>query len=140
MKEYVRILVADDEPIMRNLLLRILENEGYQVTLVSSVQDALDRLRMDKYDLLLADVKMAGMAGFEFLKTVKASDPDTAVIIMTAYDEASTVKEALMNGADEYVTKPFRDREISLIVERAYWRLLSTRSTHKHKKRIPIEE
>lgn len=140
MKEYVRILVADDDPVMRNLLLRILETEGYLVALTSSAQEALERLQREKFDLLLSDVKMPGMSGFELLRTVKASFPNLAVIMMTSYGDAHTVKEALMNGADEYVTKPFKSHEISLIVERAYWRLMSSRNAGKIKGRVRIDE
>jgi CheY-like chemotaxis protein len=138
-KEYVRILVADDEPVMRNLLLRILETEGYRVTLASSAQEALEKLQDEKYDLLLSDVKMPGMSGFELLRATKASYPDMAVIMMTSYGEAYTVKEALMNGADEYITKPFKSHEISLIVERAFWRLMSSRNALKKKEYLLVE-
>jgi CheY-like chemotaxis protein len=131
MKEYVRILVADDEPLMRNLILRILESEGYQVTLASSGTEALEHLRKEKYDILLSDIKMPGLNGIDLLKNVKASFEDMVVIMMTGYGEAYSIKQALMDGADEYITKPFKNQEISLIVERAYWRLLSTRNSGK---------
>jgi YesN/AraC family two-component response regulator len=69
--------------------------------------------------------------GFELLKVVKSKWPQTAVIMMTGYGDAYTVKEALMLGADEYVTKPFKSHEISLIIERAYWRLLASKSKNQ---------
>lgn len=131
MKEYVKILVADDEPLMRNLILRILESEGYQVTLTSSGTEALEHLRKEKFDILLSDIKMPGLNGIDLLKNVKASFNDMVVIMMTGYGEAYSIKQALMDGADEYITKPFKNQEISLIVERAYWRLLSTRNSGK---------
>lgn len=127
MKENVKILVADDEAIMRNLLLKILEQEGYQVALASSCEEALQKLEDTKYELVLADVKMPVMGGFELLKDIKSRWPQTGVIMMTGYGDAHTVKEALMLGADEYITKPFKSHEISLIIERAYWRLLASR-------------
>lgn len=127
MKEYVKILVVDDEVMMRNLILKILESEGYQITMTSSGDEALAMLKENNYDLLLTDVKMPGMSGFELLKQVKKSWPDMVVIVMTGYGDAYTVKEALLLGADEYVSKPFKGHEVSLIVERAYWRLLSSR-------------
>jgi len=129
MKEYVKILVVEDEAMMRNLLLKILESEGYKVTLASSAQEALDKLKQEKYDLMLSDVKMPGMSGFELLEKVKSRWNDMAVIVMTGYGDAYTVKEALMKGADEYLSKPFKSHEVSLIVERAYWRLLSARNS-----------
>jgi DNA-binding NtrC family response regulator len=133
MKEYVKILVADDEAMMRNLILKILESEGYQVTVVSSGNEALEMLKAEKYDILLTDVKMPGMSGFDLLKQVKIEWPEMAVIIMTGYGDAYSVKEALLLGADEYLSKPFKSQEVFLIVERAYWRLLSARNMQKQK-------
>ena len=129
MKEYVKILVVEDEAMMRNLLLKILESEGYRVTLASSAHEALEKLQQEKYDLMLSDVKMPGMNGFELLEKAKSTWDDMAVIVMTGYGDAYTVKEALMKGADEYLSKPFKSHEVSLIVERAYWRLLSARNS-----------
>jgi len=128
MKEYVKILIVDDEAIMRNLLLKILEKEGYQISVVGSAQEALDYIENTKVDLVLSDIRMPGMNGFDLLRKIKAEKPDIAVIMMTGYGDTYTVKEALMNGADEYITKPFKNHEISLIVERAYWRLMSMRN------------
>ena len=133
MKEHVKILVADDEAMMRNLILKILESEGYQVTVVSSGNEALEKLKAEKYDLLLTDVKMPGMTGFDLLKQVKVEWPEMAIIIMTGYGDAYSVKEALLLGADEYLSKPFKSQEVTLIVERAYWRLLSARNMEKQK-------
>ena len=129
MKEYVKILVVEDEAMMRNLLLKILESEGYKVVLASSAHEALEKLDQDKFDLMLSDVKMPGMNGFELLETVKSKWADMAVIVMTGYGDAYTIKEALVKGADEYLSKPFKSHEVSLIVERAYWRLLSARNS-----------
>ncbi len=129
MKEYVKILIVDDEPMMRNLLLKILESEGYKITLAASALEALDRLDEDKFDLMLSDVKMPGMNGFELLEEVKKKWNDMAVIVMTGYGDAFTIKEALLKGAYEYLSKPFKSHEVSLIVERAYWRLLSVRNS-----------
>jgi two-component system response regulator PilR (NtrC family) len=127
MKEDVKVMVVDDEAIMRNLLLKILEQEGYRVTLVSSAKEAVEKLNNEKFELVLSDVKMPDMDGFQLLKKIKEEWPQTAIIMMTGYGDAYTVKEALMLGADEYITKPFKSHEISLIIERAYWRLLATK-------------
>jgi DNA-binding NtrC family response regulator len=131
MKEDVKILVVDDESIMRNLLLKILEQEGYLVTLAGSYNEAMTRLNIERFDIVLSDVKMPETNGFELLRVVKNQWPQTAVIMMTGYGDAYTVKEALMLGADEYVTKPFKSHEISLIIERAYWRLLATKNKNQ---------
>lgn len=140
MKEYVKILVADDESVMRNMLLRILETEGYKVVTVSSAAEALEQLKAERFDILLSDVAMPGPTGLELLRHAKQEFPDMAVIMMTGYGEAYTVKEALLNGADEYLTKPFKSQEISLIVERAYWRLLSSRNAEKYKDQVLLDD
>lgn len=140
MKEYVKMLVADHEPVMRNLLLRVLETEGYQVTLASTATEVLERLEKERFDILLADTRMPGPSGIELLRKAKDDCPDMAVIMMIVYGEALVVKEALLNGADEYITKPFKSHEVSLIVERAYWRLLSLRNSEKAKEQAPVDD
>ena len=68
---------------------------------------------------------MPRMGGLELLKRVKKEYPGVGMVIMTGYGDTYTVKDALLLGADEYLTKPFKNHEISLVIERAYWRLLS---------------
>ena len=127
MNDNVKILVVDDDAVTRNLLLKILEQEGYLVNLVSSSKEALEKLEKENFELVLSDVKMPDMGGFDLMKTIKKRWPDLAVIMMTGYGDAYTVKEALLLGADEYITKPFKSQEISLIIERAYWRKLASK-------------
>lgn len=128
MTDAATILVVDDEEMLRNLLSKILEKEGYRVLLAESGQKALDILVDDSVDIVLTDVKMPGMDGFEFLKTVKKDYSQIGVIVMTAFGDAYTVRDALLLGADEYITKPFKSFEIVMVVERAYWRKVSCRS------------
>ena len=110
-----------------DLLLKILEKEKYKLTLTASAGEALEKLEDEEFELVLSDIRIPDINGFELLKKIKSRWPQTAVIMMTGYGDAYTVKEALMLGADEYITKPFKSHEISLIVERAYWRQLATR-------------
>jgi DNA-binding NtrC family response regulator len=125
MKEDISILVVDDEEMMQRLLRKILSHDGYQVVTASSGEAALEILASQDIAILISDLSMPGMGGFELLKIVKERHPRTAVIMMTAFGDTYTVKDALLLGADEYVTKPFKSFEISMVVERAYWRLLS---------------
>jgi len=125
MKSSVSILIADDEEMMRNLLEKILTREGYQVATAEDGLAALELMKDRPFDLVISDMKMPRMNGFELLKAIKKDHAQTGVIIMTAYGDTYTVKDALLLGADEYITKPFKSYEISLIVERAYWRILA---------------
>jgi two-component system, NtrC family, response regulator PilR len=133
MKSSVSILVVDDESMMRNLLDRILSRDGYHVLSAEDGQDALRVLENETVDIIISDLKMPRMNGFDLLKAVKQKYPGVAMIMMTAYGDTYTVKDALLLGADEYITKPFKSFEISLVVERAYWRLLSQDSQRAEK-------
>lgn len=125
MKQSISILVVDDELMMRKLVEKILSRDGFQVTLASEGNEALAILAQKKVDIVISDIKMPGLNGFELLQAVKKEYPSIAVIMMTAYGDTYSVKDALLLGADEYVTKPFRSQEIALMVERTYWRILS---------------
>ncbi len=125
MKNSIKILIVDDEEVMRSLLEKILKREGYNVIAAEDGQQAVEILRKEQVNLVISDMKMPRMDGFELLKHVKQEYPNIGIIIMTAYGDTYTVKDALLLGADEYITKPFKSYEISLVVERAYWRLLS---------------
>ena len=125
MKNNISILAVDDETMLRDLLVKILAKEGYLVETAADGEEALEKLEKNSYHLLISDIKMPHVNGFELLRIVREKYPDMGVIIMTAYGDSYSVKDALLLGADEYITKPFKSFEINLIVERAYWRLLS---------------
>ncbi|MBD3234619.1 MAG: response regulator [candidate division Zixibacteria bacterium] len=123
MNSEISILVVDDESMMRSLLKSILLREGYQVALAEDGHQALEMLEAGEFDLVLSDIKMPKMDGFELLKAVKSRDPHIGMIMMTGFGNSFTVKDALILGADEYITKPFKAHEIALVVERTRWRM-----------------
>ncbi len=127
MKDRVSILIVDDDPTMRTLLEKILIRDGYRVQQASDGIEALHCMETDNFEIVITDMKMPGMNGFDLLKMIKKGNSQTSVIIMTAYGDTFTVKDAMLLGADEYVTKPFKSHEISLVVERAYWRIISSK-------------
>jgi two-component system response regulator (stage 0 sporulation protein F) len=127
LKESVPILIVDDESMMRNLLQKILRREGYKTFTAANGKEALGVMASESVDIVISDLKMPEVDGFELLKSIKQLHPDVGVIIMTAYGDTYTVKDVLLLGADEYITKPFKSHEITLVVERAYWRILSSR-------------
>jgi YesN/AraC family two-component response regulator len=122
MNDSINILVVDDEAIIREVLEKILKKGGFSVTTVGSGSLALNYLKSYRVDLLITDIKMPKMSGLELLKEVKLRFPEVAVIVMTAFGDSYAVKDALLTGADEYITKPFKADELSLIIERVTWR------------------
>jgi DNA-binding NtrC family response regulator len=124
-KQEIVILVVDDEPMMQTLLERILTRDGYRVLIAGNGAEALEVLARESVSIVISDLQMPVLNGLDLLKTLKKVYPHVGAIIMTAYGDTYTVKDALLLGADEYITKPFKSFEISMVVERAYWRLLA---------------
>ncbi len=122
MNDSINILVVDDESVIREVLEKILKKGGFSVTAVGSGRLALNYLKSYRVDLLVTDIKMPEMSGLELLKEVKLRFPEVAIIVMTAFGDSYAIKDALLLGADEYITKPFKADELSLIIERVTWR------------------
>ena len=111
-----RILVADDERSLRELLAIVLRREGYDVQLAESGDTALAALKRGPVDLLISDIKMPDMSGVEVLRAAKASDASVPAIMMTAYASTETAVEAMRLGACDYLIKPFDLDELKLKV------------------------
>jgi len=124
----IRVLVVDDEEVMRNLMIKILEKAGYKVATAGGGVMAKRILAEQPIDIVLTDVKMPDVNGFDLLREIKSDYPHIAVIMMTAYADAFTIKDALLAGADEYITKPFKHYEVTVVIERAYWRTQAGRN------------
>ncbi len=121
-KKNFRILVADDDEIARDVITTLLAREGFVASAVSDGLEAIERLRVEELHLVITDLKMPGADGIEVLKYAVRSNPDIAVVILTAYGTLDTTLEAIKEGAYDYLTKPFKTREIAILVERAYQR------------------
>ncbi len=113
-----KILIVDDELIMRESLAGWLERDGHHVETAISGEAALARLKETRYDILFLDIKMEGMSGLEVLKQVKENDPDVAVVMITAYGSISSAIEAMKNGAYDYLLKPFDPNELGVLIEK----------------------
>jgi DNA-binding response OmpR family regulator len=114
-----KILVVDDEVKACELLKRFLEKKGYEVIMSNSGEDALEKVKNLKPDIMLLDIKMPGMDGIEVLKLVREFDKYVGIIMVTAVKEEDVGREALKSGADEYITKPidFNYLETSILVD-----------------------
>ena len=115
-----RILIVDDELIIRDSLKEWLEIEGFTVDMAASGQEALDHLSQQPYQLMLLDLKMPGMDGVEVLQKTREEYADLSVIIMTAYATVETAVEAMKIGALDYLVKPFDPETLIPMVERLY--------------------
>jgi DNA-binding NtrC family response regulator len=113
-----RILVVDDELIMRESLSGWLQRDGHEVETAASGEEALDKIKKVRFDILLVDIKMEGINGLEVLKRVKDDDPDVAIVMITAFGAISTAIEAIKNGAFDYLLKPFDPNELGLLIEK----------------------
>jgi DNA-binding NtrC family response regulator len=107
-----KILVIDDEAVIREGLRQTLNNEGYEVELAANGKIGLNKLQKDEFQVVISDLKMPGMHGIEVLKTIRVLQPDVPVIIMTGYATVDSAVDAMKNGAFDYVTKPFLPDQI----------------------------
>ena len=108
-----RVLVVDDEAVIREGMKRILGGEGFQVDVSASGHAALERLQEEDFDLVITDLKMPGMSGMEVLKAIKILQPEIPVIIITGYSTVDTAVEAIKNGAFDFISKPFTPDQIT---------------------------
>jgi len=117
-----RILVVDDEPQIRRVMRTTLTSQGYMVTDARTGEEALDRLREDKPDLILLDMNLPGMGGLETCRAIRGGS-DAAIVMLTVRNTEQDKVDALDAGADDYVTKPFNTRELLARIRAALRRL-----------------
>jgi len=110
----IKILIAEDEEITLKHLLYNLKNEGYEVTGVHNGLEAWDRIQKEKFDVVIADIKMPEMDGLILLGKLKEKYPDIKVIIITGFGTIDSAVEAMKKGAEDYITKPFNFDELIL--------------------------
>ncbi len=122
-----RILIVDDELVVRDSLGRWFESEGYEVGLASSGREALLAIQETRYDLALVDIKMPGMDGMELQQRLSQADPDLIIVIMTGYASVETAVQALKRGAYDYITKPIDPDELVHLVCKALEHKRATR-------------
>lgn len=119
MKGQTKILVVDDEPGIRDLLSYELGSRGYKAATAVNGEDALEKIKKEKFHLVISDVKMPRMGGLEMLEAVKKLDPGIEVIMSTGYGTIETAVTAMKMGAYDFVQKPFDLDEIFAAIEKA---------------------
>lgn len=115
-----RILVADDDIFVRDVIIKLLTEQGYSVTTADDGHEAIRQLRLEDIYLVLTDLRMPGADGLEVLRTARNINPKIAVVILTAYGTLETALKAVKEGAYDYLTKPFVMQQLLLVVRNAF--------------------
>jgi DNA-binding NtrC family response regulator len=113
-----KMMIVDDEETLTYSLYQsfILAQQNFEVITAASGEEASEKLRSTRFDLVITDISMPGMSGIDLLVYIKANFPDTEVIIMTAYGSEEKREEAMKNGARYYIEKPFEIKEFKQLV------------------------
>jgi DNA-binding NtrC family response regulator len=114
-----RIMIIDDEKIVGDMAKMSLERDGYNVETFLNGETAIARLKEERFDVVVTDLKMKGIDGMEVLKTVKTLSPGTKVIMITAFANLDTAIEALRGDVHDFFPKPVKIRELKVSIERA---------------------
>jgi DNA-binding NtrC family response regulator len=140
MNKKISILIVDDEDSVRNSLYSWFIEDGYRVECAENAKTALLKLESDKFDIVLADIKMPGMDGLEMLRRIKARNEDSIVIIMTAFATVDTAVQALKDGAFDYITKPFDPDDLSHLIRNASVQVALAHENETLKGRVDVLE
>ncbi|HEY3171093.1 MAG TPA: sigma-54 dependent transcriptional regulator, partial [Thermoanaerobaculia bacterium] len=114
----LRILVVDDEEVIRDVLGTLLEKEGYDVAVASTAGEALTLFEGEPYDVVLLDLMLPDRSGLDLLRDIRRQDPDAVVVIVTAYSSIESAIQAMRQGAFHYIPKPFQNQEVLLTVRK----------------------
>ena len=139
---HVRILVVDDEEIIRDVLHDTFSNTGYKVKSAKDGQEAISQIENEPFEIVIADLKMPGMNGMELLQRILKINPDICVLIITAYSTVESAVSAMKLGAYDYICKPFEIEEMKVVIEKAVerQRLLRESRMVKHYKHLSITD
>jgi len=113
-----QILIVEDDVKMRTALREIMFKEGYSVETVGTGEAALAKIGTTNYDLVITDLKLPGIDGMDILKAIRKSRPEISTVMITAYATVDTAVEAMKEGAEDYIAKPFNLDEIRIIVKK----------------------
>jgi DNA-binding response OmpR family regulator len=122
-----RLLIVDDELLIRDLLYDFFKNRDYDIAVAENGQRALAQFAGGHFDTIILDLKMPDMDGLELAARIRATDQDVPIIIMTGYPSLDSAIEALRRRADDYFVKPFNLKQMSKAVEAALARTASKR-------------
>ena len=132
----MRILIVDDEEVLRDVLEVVLRREGFDVVLASSGEEALNVLDTDAIDLVILDVMLPGISGIDTLRAIRIADPLLPVVVITAFSSIDGAIEAMKHGAFHYIPKPFKNEEVVLTVNKALEQRRLTRENERLKEEL----
>ena len=112
------VLIVEDHDRLREQLGNFYEQEGFRVAMAASGEDGIQRLAQERFAIVVSDVKMPGMDGFQLARHVREKYPETDVILITAFGNIKQAVEAMKLGASDYITKPFQPEAIRLVSEK----------------------
>jgi DNA-binding NtrC family response regulator len=130
------LLVADDDPVARDLLAEVLRHEGYRVRVAAGGEECLRLAEAEPFDLALVDLRMPDLDGVRVLQGLAAIQPGVPVLILTAFATIETTIEAIRAGAYDYLSKPFRMEEMRLVVRRTLEAQRLTRENRQYRKEL----
>ena len=114
----MRVLVVDDEEVIRDVLGTLLTREGHEVTAAATAGEAVSLFEADPHDVVLLDLMLPDRSGLEVLRDIRRRDPDAVVVIVTAYSSIEGAIDAMREGAFHYIPKPFQNEEVLLTVRK----------------------
>ena len=114
-----KVLIIEDDEVLRQLLIDVLSDQEYQVEAAETGEDGLRAMEQDVFDVILLDINLPGMDGMDVLRLAPARQPDSQVVMMTAFGTVDTAVEAMKQGAFDYINKPFSTDELLLTITRA---------------------
>ena len=134
-----KVLIVDDEKLMRISLESQLKKEGYNVKSVDNALDGLKMVKSEEYDIVVTDLRLSGMSGMDFLKEIKKHNQEIIVVIMTAYGTLESAVSAIKEGAYDYIAKPFSTDELIIKLQRALYYKNTTAEVNRLRKEIQSE-
>jgi two-component system response regulator VicR len=118
MSEQGKILIVDDEPLIRDALAFKLTKDGYSVDTAEDGEKAIELVEGSTYDIIISDVMMPFVSGFELLKILKERGTEAPVLLLTSLNSENAVLKAFDLGADDFMTKPFSPNELSVRIKK----------------------
>ena len=133
-----KILVVDDQKVIREGCREVLTLDGFEVVLAENGDQGLEMIEKVHFDVVLLDLMMPGISGFDVLSNIKALHPDTLIIVITGYATVEHTIEAMKNGAFDFIPKPFSPDQLRVVVSKAIEHTSALKDIAHEKSRIRV--